>query len=142
MGSTISTYHKEQNFATKYFTFFKYLIPIHLAKWFSVRLRTRWLWVRVPLQSLNLSLRTSYKQLIKCTNYPNVHIHILFISAWVLWVCFFPLNIHKVHTILLIKTKLKFQTFGFSEINFIANVNVNAEHAASLDRARFTLLIQ
>ena len=28
-----------------------------LAKWLSVRLRTKWLWVRVPLQSLNNILR-------------------------------------------------------------------------------------
>ena len=27
-----------------------------LAKWLSVRLRTKWLWVRVPLQSLNLQI--------------------------------------------------------------------------------------
>ena len=28
----------------------------NLAKWLSVRLRTKWLWVRVPLQSLNLQI--------------------------------------------------------------------------------------
>ena len=27
-----------------------------LAKWLSVLLRTKWLWVRVPLQSLNLQI--------------------------------------------------------------------------------------
>ena len=27
-----------------------------LAKWLSVRLRTKWVWVRVPLQSLNLQI--------------------------------------------------------------------------------------
>ena len=32
----------------------KYLA--RLAKWLSVRLRTNWLWVRVPLQSLKLQL--------------------------------------------------------------------------------------
>ena len=28
----------------------------HLAKWLSIRLRTNWLWVRVPLQSLKLQI--------------------------------------------------------------------------------------
>ena len=29
-----------------------------LAKWLSVRLRTKWLWVRVPLQSLKYLIKT------------------------------------------------------------------------------------
>ena len=29
---------------------------VSLAKWLSVRLRSKWLWVRVPLQSLNLQI--------------------------------------------------------------------------------------
>ena len=28
---------------------------VSLAKWLSVRLRAKWLWVRVPLQSFNLT---------------------------------------------------------------------------------------
>ena len=31
-----------------------------MVKWLSVRLRTKWLWVRVPLQSLALLSRLSY----------------------------------------------------------------------------------
>ena len=33
----------------------KLLNLVSLAKWLSVRLRTNWLWIGVPLQSLNLS---------------------------------------------------------------------------------------
>ena len=29
------------------------MYKVTLAKWLSARLRTKWLWVRVPLQSLN-----------------------------------------------------------------------------------------
>ena len=47
MGSTKWTYHKEQNFASNYFVFWKFYF----------------------------SLRASYKDLIWCTNQPNVHIH-------------------------------------------------------------------
>ena len=39
------------------------------------------------------SLRTSYKKLIQCTNYPNVHIH-TFCKCWsFIWGCFFPVSI-------------------------------------------------
>ena len=32
-----------------------------LAKWLSVRLRIKWLWVRVPLQSLNLQISRLFR---------------------------------------------------------------------------------
>ena len=41
------------------------------------------------------SLRTSYKELILCTNNPNAHIHI-FCKRWTFtWRCFFSMSIHK-----------------------------------------------
>ena len=42
------------------------------------------------------SLRISYKELIWCTNYPNVHIHI-FCKRWsFISGCFFPVSILKI----------------------------------------------
>ena len=42
------------------------------------------------------SLRTSYKELIWCANYPNVNIR-TFCKRWIfLWRCFFPVSILKV----------------------------------------------
>ena len=39
------------------------------------------------------SFRTSYKELIRCTNDPNVHIH-TFCKRWsFIWRCFFPASI-------------------------------------------------
>ena len=41
------------------------------------------------------SLRTSYKEMIWCTNDPNAHIHI-FCKRWsFIWRCFFPVSIVK-----------------------------------------------
>ena len=41
------------------------------------------------------SVRTFYKELIWCTNYPNVHVD-TFRKSWsFIWECFFPVNIHK-----------------------------------------------
>ena len=57
------TYHKERPFATNYFVFSK---------------------------KLSFSLRTSYKELIWCTNEPNAHI-CTFAKRWnFIWRCFFP----------------------------------------------------
>ena len=33
-----------------------YVVNEQLAKWLRVRLRSKWLWVRVPLQSLNIQI--------------------------------------------------------------------------------------
>ena len=41
------------------------------------------------------SLRTSYKELIWCTNYRNVHIRTFFKRWSFLWRCFFPVSILK-----------------------------------------------
>ena len=47
------------------------------------------------------SLRTSYKEFIFCTNYPNVHIH-TFRKRWsFIWLCFFPVSILNYKKILL-----------------------------------------
>ena len=41
------------------------------------------------------SLRNPYKELIWCTNHPNIHIH-TFHKHWsFIWVCFFPVSIFK-----------------------------------------------
>ena len=61
MGRTKGTYHKERRFASNYFNFLK----------------------------ICFRLRTSFKELIWCTYYPNVHIHI-FRKCWrFIWGCFF-----------------------------------------------------
>ena len=45
------------------------------------------------------SLRTSYKKLIWCINYPNVHI-CTFCKRWIfIWRCFFPMCILKILTL-------------------------------------------
>ena len=70
MMSTKSTCHKERSFASKYFIFLKFCF----------------------------SLRTSYKELIWYTNYPNAHIHTFqkhwsFIWGYIKWtLSFFPSN--------------------------------------------------
>ena len=38
----------------------------YLAKWLSVRLRTKWLWVRVPLQSLKPSCLPCFEKQTCC----------------------------------------------------------------------------
>ena len=44
------------------------------------------------------SIRTSYKELIWSTNYPNVHIH-TFRKCWsFIWGCFFPMSILKTYS--------------------------------------------
>ena len=44
------------------------------------------------------SLRTSYKELICCTDNPNAH-NCIFCKRWsFIWRCFFPVSIHKVKT--------------------------------------------
>ena len=48
------------------------------------------------------SIRTSYKELIWCTSYINIHIH-TFCKRWsLIWGCFFPVSILKlwIHSIL------------------------------------------
>ena len=43
------------------------------------------------------SKRTSYDELIWCTNYPNVHIH-AFCKRWsFIWRCFFPASVLKLN---------------------------------------------
>ena len=63
MRSTKWTCHKERSFASNYFLFWKFCFI----------------------------LRTFYKELIWCTNYPNVHVKL---SLWnFIWGCFFPMSI-------------------------------------------------
>ena len=65
-GSTKWTYYKEWGFANNYFVFL----------------------------NLFFRLRASYKKLIWCTNYPNVHIH-TFCNRWsFIWRYFFPVSIY------------------------------------------------
>ena len=65
IGITKWTYYKGRSFASNYFTFLK-----------------------IFLQS-----RTSSKELIRCTNYPNARIH-TFHKCWsFIWRCFFPVGI-------------------------------------------------
>ena len=63
--STKSTYHKVRTFASNYFIFWKF----------------------------SFNLRTSYKELIWCTNYPNIHIHTFRKHASFIWRFFFPESI-------------------------------------------------
>ena len=42
------------------------------------------------------SLRTSYKDLIWCTNYPNVHIHTFCKRCSFIWGCYFPVSILNI----------------------------------------------
>ena len=66
MATTKWTYHKEWSFASNYLIFF---------------------W------KICSSLRTSYKELIWCTNNPNVNIRI-FRKRWsLIWGCLFPVSI-------------------------------------------------
>ena len=66
MGSTKWTYLKERSFASNYFILF--------------------------YKKFCFSLRTSYKKLILCANYSNVHIH-TFQKSWsFIWGCFFPIK--------------------------------------------------
>ena len=65
IGITKWTYYKGRSFVSNYFTFLK-----------------------IFLQS-----RTSSKELIRCTNYPNARIH-TFHKCWsFIWRCFFPVGI-------------------------------------------------
>ena len=68
MATTKWTYHKECSFVRNYFSFLKILFQFN----------------------------NSYKELIWCTNDPNVHIH-TFCKRWrfILW-CFFPVSIIKL----------------------------------------------
>ena len=67
MVSTKWTYHKKRSFASNYFIFWKFCF----------------------------SLRTSYKELIWYTNYPNVHIRI-YCKCWsFIWRRFFSVSILK-----------------------------------------------
>ena len=67
MVSTKWTYRKEWSFASNYFIF----------------------------RTFCFSLRTSYKELIWCTNYPNVHVR-TFCKRWsFIWRCFFAVSILK-----------------------------------------------
>ena len=69
ISSTKWTYHKERGFASNYFIFSK------------------------NFQHKNFSIRTSYKELIWWTNYPNIRIH-TFCKCWSFtWRCFFPVSI-------------------------------------------------
>ena len=69
MVSAKWTYNKERSFASNYFIFFSTLFCF--------------------------SLRTSYKELIWCTNDPNAHIR-TFCKRWCfIWRCFFPVSILK-----------------------------------------------
>ena len=62
MVSTKWAYHKERSFASNYYIFPKFCF----------------------------SLRTSYKELIRCTSDPNAHIR-TFCKRWsFIWRCFFP----------------------------------------------------
>ena len=64
MGGTIWTYHKDRSFA-----------------------------ITLVFRKSSFSLRTSYKELIWCTNHPNVHIH-TFRKRWnFIWERFFSLSI-------------------------------------------------
>ena len=45
---------------------------IDLAKWLSVRLRTKWLWVQVPLQSLNEVTGTNLEEIRRSTTDDHV----------------------------------------------------------------------
>ena len=66
MSSTKWTYHEERSFANNNF-----------------------LW------KFCFCLRTSYKELICCTNWPNTHIH-TFCKCWsFLWRCFLPIRVLK-----------------------------------------------
>ena len=65
--STKWIYHKKWSFASNYFIFLKF----------------------------HFIIRTSYKDLIWCINYPNVHID-TFRKRWsFIWGCFFPVSILK-----------------------------------------------
>ena len=44
----------------------------------------------------SLSIKTSYKELTWCTNYPNVHIHTFHRRLSFFWGCFTPVSILKV----------------------------------------------
>ena len=69
MVSTKWTYHKERSFASNYFIFWRFCF----------------------------SLRTSYKELIWCTNNANAHI-CSFWKRWsFIWRCFFPMSILKAN---------------------------------------------
>ena len=69
MGSAKWTYHKEWCFASNYFIIFK----------------------------IFFSVRTSYKELIWCDNYPNDHIH-TFLTRWsFIWGCLFSVSILKTN---------------------------------------------
>ena len=67
MVSTKCTYYKEQSFASNYYFFWKFCF----------------------------NLLNSYKELICCTNYPNVHIHTFCKCFNFIWRCFLPLGILK-----------------------------------------------
>ena len=67
MGSIKRTYHKEQGFATNYFIVWKFY----------------------------LITRTPFKELIYCTNNPNVHISTFCKCLSFIWEYVFPLSIFK-----------------------------------------------
>ena len=69
MGSTKWTYHKGRSLPGNILFFWKFCF----------------------------SLKTSYKELIGCTNYPNFHIY-TFRKHWsFIWGSFFPVSIYKCH---------------------------------------------
>ena len=67
MGSIKWTYHKEQGFATNYCIFWKFYFIA----------------------------RTPFKELIYCTNYPNIHISTFCKCLSFIWGYVFPLSIFK-----------------------------------------------
>ena len=69
IGSTKRTYRKEQIFASNYLMFLK----------------------------IYFILRTSYKELIWCTNFPNIFIHIFCKRCSFIWRCFFCTSILEDH---------------------------------------------
>ena len=43
-----------------------------LAKWLSVRLQTKWLWVRIPLQSVNIYIIYKISKNYNISSYPTL----------------------------------------------------------------------
>ena len=71
-----------------------------LAKWLSVRLRTKWLWVRVQLQSLmtsNILMARNEKELSCFVSDVNfMHLCCLFIQSRKSWTCSLHEKITKI----------------------------------------------
>ena len=79
-------------------------------------------------QKFCFSLRISYKELIWCTNHPNVHIH-TFVKCWsFIWGRFFPVSIFKTKNQLKFchKTCWKEQPFIFTDylMNHLSQTSV------------------